>query len=345
MFVTFCSNYEFMIKEISIKSFGPIADVKCENLSSINLLIGHNGSGKTFFLKGFYAALKAIEQYQRGKEPRTFKELLSESLYWTFQVNSLGSLVRKNEQNLDFSMTSDAGEMFSYTFGSSTTKQVQNVTNTFPPTEVNNVFIPAKEIVSIQDVILHSYDVDRVFGFDKSYVDLSRALSKNFQGNDYKEFSDARKGVNDAVGGHIEYDNDKKVWMFRDKNQRSFEISVTSEGIKRLAILDLLLGNHFLTHKSIIIIDEAEANLHPEMIQRFMEILVMLANSGLQIFISTHSYFVIKNLYILAHRNKMHVPTLSFTDGKVEQNDLLDGMPENPIIRESINIYRKEIEL
>ena len=56
-----------MIKDISIKSFGPIADVKCEDLGSINLLIGHNGSGKTFFLKGVYAALKTIEQYQRGK--------------------------------------------------------------------------------------------------------------------------------------------------------------------------------------------------------------------------------------------------------------------------------------
>lgn len=98
------------------------------------------------------------------------------------------------------------------------------------------------------------------------------------------------------------------------------------------------MGNHYLTRKSIVIIDEAEANLHPEMIRRFMEILVLLAKAGLQIFISTHSYFVIKNLYILAHRNKMRIPTLSFVDGKAEQSDLLDGMPENPIIRESINI-------
>ena len=74
------------------------------------------------------------------------------------------------------------------------------------------------------------------------------------------------------------------------------------------------------------------------MIRRFMEILVPIGKGRSAIFISTHSYFVIKNLYILAHRNKMRIPTLSFVDGKVEQSDLLDGMPENPIIRESINI-------
>lgn len=334
-----------MIRDIHIKSFGPIADVKCKNLSGINLLIGHNGSGKTFFLKSLYATLKTIEQYQRGKEPRTYKDLLSESLYWTFQANSLGALVRKNEENMEFSMESDKGERFCYSFGNSTTKSIQNVTDTFVATEVNNVFIPAKEIVSIQDVILRSFDIDKAFGFDKSYVDLSRALSKTIQGRNYTEFSEARKQLNEAVGGRIEYDEDKKAWLFRDKDRRVFEINITSEGIKRLAILDLLLGNHYLTRDSVVIIDEAEANLHPEMIRHFMEILVVLAKAGLQIFISTHSYFVIKNLYVLAHKNNMSVPTISFVGGKAEQNDLLYGMPENPIILESINIYKEEIAL
>lgn len=155
-----------------------------------------------------------------------------------------------------------------------------------------DMFIPAKEIVSIQDVILRSFDIDKAFGFDKSYVDLSRALSKTIQGRNYKEFSEARKQLNEAIGGRIEYDEDKKAWLFRDKERRIFEINIASEGIKRLAILDLLLGNHYLTRDSVVIIDEAEANLHPEMIRHFMEI-----------------------------------------------NDLLDGMPENPIIQESINIY------
>ncbi|MCM1078815.1 MAG: ATP-binding protein [Bacteroidales bacterium] len=334
-----------MIKDIILKGFGPIADVECRNLQNINVLIGHNGAGKTFMLKSLYAALKTVEQYKRGKEPRTQKELLSDALYWTFQVNSLGALVRKGFSSLDFSMRSDKDEWFSYTFGVSTTKSVQSVTDSFSPTDVNNVFIPAKEIVSIQDVILRSFEVDKVFGFDKSYVDLSRALSKTVQGRNYREFSEARKSLGDAVGGRIEYDDDKKNWMFRDKERRVFEINITSEGIKRLAILDLLLGNHYLTRQSIIIIDEAEANLHPDMISRFMEILVSLAKAGLQIFISTHSYFVIKNLYVLANRNNMHIPVISFAAGHAKQNDLLDGMPENPIIRESVNLYRKEIEL
>lgn len=332
------------MNHISIKNFGPLVDIDC-NLGKLNLLIGHNGSGKTFFLKALYTALKTVEQYGRGKETRTANELLEEALYWTFQVGSLSNLVRKGGDFLEFSMKAGSDKCFSYSFGATTTKQIKTLDNTFPPTNVNSIFIPAKEIVSLQDVILRLFDEDRAFGFDKTYVDLSRALGKTLKGRNYKFFSEARKQLKEAVGGRIEYDNGKDSWVFRDKDKRIFNINATSEGIKRLGILDSLLGNHYLSQDSVVIIDEAEANLHPEMIHRFMDILVMLAQSGLQIFISTHSYFVIKNLYILAQQNKMSIPSLSFEDGRVEQSDLLDGMPDNPIIGESIEIYKREIEL
>lgn len=337
--------YASMISEIRLKNYGPVGEAVCSDLAKINVLIGHNGSGKTFLLKSLYSALKTIEQYKRGKEPRSAKELLAEALYWTFQTESLGSLVKKANSTLSYSMSSSKNEVFEYSFGVSTTKGIQNLTNTFSPTNVNNIFIPAKEIVSIQDIILRAFEVDKQFGFDKSYVDLSRALSKTLQGRNVKEFADARKSLTDTIGGKLEYDDDRKAWVFKDNNKHIFEINVTSEGIKRLSILDLLLGNHYLSRHSVVIIDEAEANLHPEMISRFMDILVTLAKSGLQVFISTHSYFVIKNLYILAHQQNISIPTYSFESGRVVRSDLKTEMPDNPIINESINIYRKEISL
>lgn len=333
-----------MIRNIEIHSLGAIANAQLEDLQNINLLIGTNGSGKTFALKVLYCALKTVEMHQRGKEPRSTKELLSDALFWTFQARSLGTLVRKDEQNLHFSMHADK-EHFSFSYGSSTTRNIQNCENTFAPTSVNNIFIPAKEIVSLQDVILRSYDIDKEFGFDKTYVDLARSLSKTTKGKNFKEFSKARQDLSEAVGGRLEYDQDRKSWYFRNNDRKTFDINLTAEGIKRLSILELLLGNHYLTRDSVIIIDEAEANLHPVLIWKFMEILVLLAKAGLQLFISTHSYFVIKNLYVLAHQHKMHIPTFSFSDGEVQRNDLLVGMPENPIIQESVNLYLREIEL
>lgn len=334
-----------MIQSIGLDSFGPIGHFAFNGFKNINLVIGRNGSGKTFLLKALYASLKSVEQYQRGKEPRTQKQLLADALYWTFQGRELGSLVRKGDAALAFSMQSDQGEKLNYSFGPKTVSTIQNLDSSFRPTDVNSVFIPAKEILSIQDVILRSFEVEKAFGFDKTYVDLARALSKTLKGRNFKEFSDARKTLTDAIGGRLEYDDSQKEWIFRDSDRRIIEISLTSEGIKRLSILDLLLGNHFLTRDSVVIIDEAEANLHPSLVCKFMEILVLLAQAGLQIFMSSHSYFVIKSLYILAHKHQMSIPALSFEENEVVVGDLLEGMPNNPIVEESINIYKQEILL
>lgn len=334
-----------MIKNIDIASFGPIEKFAFDGFQNINLIIGRNGSGKTFLLKALYAGLKTVEQYQRGNEPRSQKQLLADALYWTFQGHELGNLVRKGDANLYFSMSSDKDERLAYSFGAKTVNTIQNMEDSFAPTEVNNVFIPAKEILSIQDVILRSYEVDKAFGFDKTYVDLARALSKTVRGRNYKEFSDARKTLGDALGGRLEFDDNTKEWIFRDGDKRVINISLTSEGIKRLSILDLLLGNHFLTRDSVVIIDEAEANLHPSLVCKFMEILVMLAQAGLQIFLSSHSYFVIKSLYVLAHKHQISIPTISFEADGAIVGDLLVGMPENPIVEESVNIYKQEIRL
>ena len=57
-------------------------------------------------------------------------------------------------------------------------------------------------------------------------------------------------------------------------------------------------------------------------------------------------YFVIKKLYLLANTQKMSIPVISFDkDGKVEVSDLKDGMPENPIIDQSIKLYEEELSL
>jgi len=336
-------NDLYMIKSIHISSFGPIKEVSCDNLGQINLFIGHNGSGKTFLLKALYSALKTVEAFRRGKEQRTDKEILSDKLYWTFQSPTLGELVRKGDNSLRFSMKSNKNEVLSYSFGPATTKNVTTLTNSFEPKSDNTIFLPAKEILSLRDVILEARENFNAFGFDDAYYDLAKALRPAIKGRNVKSFSDARKKLGEVVGGRIWYDESLKSWFFYGENNKKFDLSITSEGIKKISILDALLGNHYLARGSIVIIDEAEANLHPEMISRFLDIIYLLAKGGLQFFITTHSYFVIKKLYILAQQHKTSIPTWSFEGGEAYRYDLGEEMPENAIINESIRLYKEEI--
>lgn len=332
-----------MIKSVHISSFGPLKGVSCDQMGQINLFIGHNGSGKTFLLIAIYSAMKTVEAFRRGKEQRTEKEILSDKLYWTFQSPTLGELVRKGGNSLQFSMKSDKDEELSYSFGPSTTKNVTTLTNSFAPKSDNTIFLPAKEILSLRDVILEARENFTAFGFDDAYYDLAKALRPTTKGRNVKSFADARKKLGEVVGGRIDYDESQKSWFFYGENNRKFDLSITSEGIKKISILEALLGNHYLSKGSVVIIDEAEANLHPEMIARFMDIVYMLAKGGLQFFITSHSYFVIKKLYILAQQHRISIPTWSFEGGEAQRYDLKEEMPENAIVNESIRLYKEEI--
>lgn len=333
-----------MIKEIQIENIGPIAQMDCKSLGGINLIIGPNQSGKTFLLKSLYASLKTVEMYKRGMEKRTEKEILAEKLYWTFQSESLGNIVRKSTSRLSFMMKSSTNEEFFFSFGPSTETRVTNVENTFAPRSSNTVFIPAKEIISIRRAIIELRE-NAQFGFEEPYADLAKSLERSYKGRNCQNFSEARQRIDDLIGGRLEYDEKKGDWKFIDKSRRTFEINMASEGVKKISILEVLLGNHYLDEESVIIIDELEANLHPAMITRLLQIIWTLSEVGVQFFISTHSYFVIKRLYVMAHQKEVDIPVISFDEGACTVANLKEEMPKNPIIEESIALYRDEISL
>ena len=147
------------------------------------------------------------------------------------------------------------------------------------------------------------------------------------------------------IGGRLEYDEEKREWQFHDKRNRIYQVQGTSEGVKKISIIELLLGNRYLDNHSVIIIDEIEANLHPMYISRFLQQICTLAEAGVQFFIASHSYFVIKRLYVLAHQQNVDVPVISFTDADVTIGNLRHEMPKNPIIDQAIELYKDEIRL
>ena len=235
----------------------------------------------------------------------------------------------------------------SFGFGPSTSKTILSPVNTVEVTDVNSIFLPAKEIVSLQEIIKESRSERyNAFGFDDTYYDLAMALTPTTKGKNYKAFASAREELNNTIHGRIEYDKNKKEWIFKDSANRTYAIGMTAEGVKKVAVLDALLGNHYLSKDSVVFIDEPEANLHPELISKFMDIIYTLSKVGIQFFIATHSYFVIKKMYLLAHQHNISVPIFSM-DGENgwTQYDLKQEMPDNPIIGESVRLYQEEVLL
>jgi energy-coupling factor transporter ATP-binding protein EcfA2 len=334
-----------LLNKVKLKNFGPISDLAWKGLSSLNLVIGDNGSGKTFLLKALYSAMRTAEVYKRGDEPRNAADILLDKLHWTFQAEKIGDLVAKGAEGpLRFSVDFD-GRGFAYSFGKDTVKQITTVENQISPRASDSVFFPAKEVVSIQDIILESRERGAKFGFDDTYLDLARALRRSpGNGENPGGFASARRGLESTLGGRLEYDDKAQKWQFRKGNQR-FPMGVTAEGIKKIAILDSLLANHYLDEGSIVFFDEPEAALHPVAISKLLDITADLAEMGIQFFFASHSYFVVKKLYLIAQTKGASVPALSLHAQGYDCTDLKDGMPDNPIIDESIRLYQEEVEL
>ena len=334
-----------MLNRIGLKNFGPLPQLDWRDLSSINLVIGCNGAGKTFLLKALYSAMRTLEEYKRGDDQRTAAEILAEKLYWTFQPDKIGDLVTKGADGaLSCSIQFDQRD-FVYSFGKDTTKQISSLENHVPPRASNSVFLPAKEILSLHQIILKSREQDKVFGFDDTYLDLARALRQSpKKGKNYQEFAESRKNLENFLGGRIEYDEVSGRWIFKKGNQK-FSIGVTAEGIKKIAILDTLLCNRYLDLDSIVFIDEPESALHPTAISSLLDIVKVLSERGMQFFLASHSYFVVKKLYLIAQAQKISIPVISLNDKQPTFANLKDGMPENSIIDESVRLYKEEVRL
>jgi len=334
-----------VLNQVVLNNFGPLTHIEWHNLGRINLVIGGNGSGKTFLLKALYCAMRTLEEYKRGDDRRSAAEILADKLYWTFQADKIGDLVTKgSESPLSCAITLD-GRQFSFSYGKDTAKQISTLENHVDPRQSNSIFLPAKEVLSIHHVILKSREQGKEFGFDDTYLDLVRAVRLSTKrGKNYTAFANARTNLSKIVNGWVAYDEASGRWLFGRGNQR-FPIGVTSEGIKKIALLDTLLGNHYLDTSSLIFIDEPEAALHPQAISQFLDIIAALAESGIQFFLAGHSYFVIKKLFLIAQEKQMFIPVLSESSGEWPSDDFLNGMPDNPIINESIRLYEEEVEL
>jgi AAA15 family ATPase/GTPase len=334
-----------VLNSVTLKNFGTLKHVEWSNLGKINLVIGNNGCGKTFLLKALYASIRTLEEYKRGDDKRSESEILADKLYWTFQPEKIGDLVtKKAETGLSCALQVD-NKSFSFSFKEGTTKNISNLENDVPPRNSNSIFLPAKEVLSLHHIILKSREQDKVFGFDDTYFDLAKALRQpTTGGRNFKEFAKSRQELESILGGKIEYDENTNRWQFKKGNQK-FPIGVTAEGIKKIAILDTLLGNRYLNTNSIIFIDELESALHPTAISQLIDIIAVLADIGIQFFIASHSYFVIKKLFLIAQEKKLSIPVMSSVNDEWNKYDLLAEMPANPIIDESVRLYKEEIEL
>jgi AAA15 family ATPase/GTPase len=341
------------------------SDLSLKNIPSINVIIGKNDTGKTGLLKLLYATVKSLEVYSLKAKSSdvSFKKELADKLTDTFmpRKNGLGDLVQKGSKDkLDVNITV-VGNLVKYkqdiyySFGERTEKTILTANEhieSIPSNSINSLFIPAKEVLTAFNDIRNIRELQYGVGFDDTYLDLIKALNiPTTPGRVSTELSSVNKTLEDLFEGKIEQTGQNEQPFIFKKGNQQFAMQQTAEGIKKIGILTTLITNRQLGKGTILFMDEPETALHPDAVRKMVEMLVTMSKSGVQIFIASHSYFVIKQLANCAKRDKLDIRcwNLERETGKSVKNsfhNLIDGvLPSNTIIDEALEMYDEEITI
>lgn len=153
----------------------------------------------------------------------------------------------------------------------------------------NWVYIPEKDILEHAKGLL-TFMKQKETGFSQIYEDvLIRAMDVPTRNQTSTQKLIGEKIV-DKIGGEVKWDKGEGSFYTMKKDGTRIPFANEASGFKKLGFLGLLVASGQLEPGSILLWDEPENSLNPELIPTLVEILLELQRNGVQIFIATHSY-------------------------------------------------------
>lgn len=328
-----------MIEQITLEKFTVFEHLKLNVSPGINVIIGPNGVGKTHLLKIIYTVLSAINE----------DKYISDKIVGVFlpKERRIGRLVKRarGRQSAKVKIKRN-GETLGLSF-TNQTKETLKWNNGWKNQKVGRVvYIPVKEMLANAPGFLSLYN-SREIHFEEVYADI---LHKAFVPPLRGKIGPDRKKLLDLIQKNIQGKVVRKEEQFYLKNkQGDLEFTLLAEGMRKLGLLWILIQNGTLLKGSTLFWDEPEANLNPAMLETVVEILLQLSRNGVQIFLATHNYVLLKEFDLKKKgKDKVKFFSLEFSD---ETREVISKAGENyiDIVPNQIswaysNIYDEEIK-
>ena len=214
------------------------------------------------------------------------------------------------------------------------------------------VYLPPKEMISATEHFQSLYE-EYHLDFEETYYDLTKLLDKPLKrGANTSEQNRVLSSFENILEGKI-IQRDKKFYL-KVAGEGEFEMGLVSEGYRKLATIIYLISSGSLTKNSVLFWDEPETNMNPKMIQPIVSAIVELAKMGVQVFVTTHDYFVqqcfnMLSVYPESHQEYLKINFLSLykDNGKVafECANEIQDLKHNAIMEEFDALYDREQRL
>jgi AAA15 family ATPase/GTPase len=209
------------------------------------------------------------------------------------------------------------------------------------------VYIPEKDILEHAKGLLTFVDQK-----DNDFSSIYRDVLITAQDSDNKNQTDTQKAITATitgkVGGRVEWaPSEGRYYTVRADGTR-IPFSNEASGFKKLGYLELLVRTGHLEPDSVLFWDEPENSLNPELVPILVDVLLMLSQNGVQIFIATHSDFLCKWLELkTSDSNSAEIKFFSLYKESagigVETSKNYRSLTHNSIIEQSVELYNEHL--
>ena len=343
------------IEKLSLENFMLFEKAEITWSKNINVICGENSIGKTTLLKLMYSVLKPLGKGYREAATKEIEEMMFVSkLQGVFRPDGMkiGRLVtRKQGSNrTDFSVVLDKNQQISVGFGNRQENHADvkmEQVDAFGNFDV--IYIPTKEMISTTEHFTSLYEEYHI-DFEEMYYDLAKLLDRPLsKGANTNEQNEVLKSFEEIMKGQI-VQKDKKFYL-KIKGEGEFEMGLLSDGYRKLSMIVYLILSGSLDKNTILFWDEPETNMNPKMIRPIVQALVALAKMGVQIFVTTHDYFVQQEFNMLTvypelNQNELDIRFMSLYkekgEIKYEMERTASDLTYNAIMQEFDAMYDRE---
>lgn len=346
-----------MLKSLHLRNFTVFPDARFMFGRDLNVMVGENGSGKSHILKAAYCPIAVSATTAKngaGDLPGKahLQAALARKLQGVFRPDALGRLARRHRGRskcrLSY-MFDDPRLNLEFSFSTLSKTEVEIETPPSARVEKWPIFLPTDELLTIYPGFISLYETTHL-PFEETWRDtcvlLGAPLARGPREGRIKKLLDP---LEEVMGGGVALDDSGRFYL--NLPSGSMEMHLVAEGLRKIATIARLIATGSLLDKGYLFWDEPEANLNPKIIKTVARTILQVAKSGIQVFIATHSLFLMRELHILHQHefSSLHTRYFGLHIGAggtvtVSQGDTMDDVGSITALNEDLEQSERYVD-
>jgi len=293
-----------VLKSLTLKNFTVFGDETFRFGKHLNVVVGENGLGKSHVLQAAYTALSvSVRGPKDGGSSSPTKSYLqramAQKLVGVFRPDALGRLARRQASRVrsELAVAFDRSQLdLGISFHSASKSEV--VVEKLPSQweDRSAVYLPTRELLTIYPGFVSLYD-EKYTSFEETWRDTCVLLgSPAAKGPREAKVKKVLEPIERAMGGKVTLDPSGRFYLTTKSGK--IEIHLVAEGLRKLAMLARLVATGAVLDNGYLFWDEPEANLNPALIREVAATILQLSQSGIQVFVATHSLYLLREIHL-----------------------------------------------